>query len=73
MLMDVVENSPIIFRILIYFATLFLPSNTPIYSTKGKTMTRNGSEGLIRFFFYSFRVSRTFFRGKKQFLDGQNS
>ena len=24
-------------------------------------------------FFYSFRVSRTFFKGKKQFLDGQNS
>ena len=24
-------------------------------------------------FIYSFRVSRTFLRGKKQFLDGQNS
>ena len=24
-------------------------------------------------FFYSFRVSRTFLKGKKQFLDGQNS
>ena len=67
MLMDVVENSPIIFRILIYFATLFLPSNTPIYSTKGKTMTRNGSEGLIRFFFTRSESLEHFSRAKSSF------
>ena len=49
-----------------------------VYSTKGKTMTRIGSKGFdvkLRHetFFYSFRVSRTFLKGKKQFLDGQNA
>ena len=49
-----------------------------VYSTKGKTMTRIGSKGFDvklhhQTFFHSFRVSTTFLKGKKQFLDGHNS
>ena len=49
-----------------------------VYSTKGKTTTRTRSKGFDvklshQTFFYSFRVSRTFLKEKKQFLDGQNS
>ena len=63
----VVKNSPIIYRILICFATLFLPSNTPLYSSKGKTMTRIKSEGFIRPFFTRFESLGHFSREKSSF------
>ena len=63
----VVKNSPIICRILICFATLFLPSNTPLYSSKGKTMTRIKSEGFIRPFFTRFESLGHFSREKSSF------
>ena len=58
---------PIIFRILICFATLFLLSNTPLYSTKGKTKTRIRSEGLIRLSLTRSESLGHFSRGKSSF------
>ena len=77
----VVDNSPIIFRILINVAIPLLQSDELLNSTENKAMNRaeqnnwptSHDVSSLSLILYLFPVSGTFLKGKRKFLDGRNS